>query len=150
MSLTYGLNNAQDLFEKLKRDAALLEEEVTSDRFFNFVVTGYSLIDWVSHDPSVAISGEKEIAKIKEVPVVKVCGDIANASKHFNLSRRKPTTKNVSSNQGWGVGRFGKCGWGKGEEQIEIELNDGSRIDGLHFVQQVVDIWQLFFNQIGG
>src|ERR1700687_3524557 len=30
-----------------------LEEEVTSDRLFNFVVTGYSMIDWVENDPNV-------------------------------------------------------------------------------------------------
>jgi hypothetical protein len=53
MSLTYGLSTAKELLEKLQRDAALLDEEVTSDRFFNFVVTGYSLIDWVKNDPVV-------------------------------------------------------------------------------------------------
>jgi hypothetical protein len=37
----------------LQRDAAGLEEEVTSDRLFNFVVTGYSMIDWVENDPNV-------------------------------------------------------------------------------------------------
>lgn len=53
MSLTYGLETARDLFEKLSRDANLLDEEVTSDSFFNFVVTAYSLVDWVQNDPTV-------------------------------------------------------------------------------------------------
>ena len=53
MSLTYGLQTAKELLEKLRRDAALLDEEVSSDRFFNFVVTGYSLIDWIKNDPAV-------------------------------------------------------------------------------------------------
>jgi hypothetical protein len=46
MTLTFGLETPRDLLEKLKRDAALLREEATSDKFFNFVVTGYSIIDW--------------------------------------------------------------------------------------------------------
>jgi hypothetical protein len=37
-ALTYGLETPSDLLAKLKRDAALLKDEVTSDRFFNFVV----------------------------------------------------------------------------------------------------------------
>jgi hypothetical protein len=47
------LKSANDLYAKLQRDAALLlEDEVTTDRFFNFVITGYSLIDWVKEDAS--------------------------------------------------------------------------------------------------
>jgi hypothetical protein len=38
--LTFGLKTPRDLLEKLKRDATLLDDEVTSDRFFNFAVTG--------------------------------------------------------------------------------------------------------------
>ena len=30
MSLTFGLKTSRDLFDKLKRDVALLEQEVTS------------------------------------------------------------------------------------------------------------------------
>jgi hypothetical protein len=54
--LTCGLKASRDLFERLKRDGRLLDEEVTSDRFFNFVIAGYSLIDWVKHKPTVARS----------------------------------------------------------------------------------------------
>ena len=55
MSLTYGLQTARDLLEKLRRDAKLLDDEVSSDRFFNFVIAGYSLIHWVKKDPSVPV-----------------------------------------------------------------------------------------------
>lgn len=53
--LPLPLLSSQDLFAKLQRDAALLvDDEVTTDRFFNFVITGYSLIDWVKVDASLA------------------------------------------------------------------------------------------------
>jgi hypothetical protein len=58
MSLTYGLQSARDLFAKLQRDAATLDKEVSSDNFFNFVVTGYSLVDWIEKDPSVSAFGK--------------------------------------------------------------------------------------------
>jgi hypothetical protein len=46
-SLTFNFKTVHDLFDKVKRDAVALEHEVTSDRFYNFVITYYSLIDWV-------------------------------------------------------------------------------------------------------
>jgi hypothetical protein len=61
MYLTYGLLSARSLYEKLQRDAEALKEEVNSDRFFNFVVTGYSLIDWVKKDPSVPQTAQNDL-----------------------------------------------------------------------------------------
>ncbi len=57
MALTFGLRTPRDLLEKLERDAALINDEVTSDRFFNFVVTGYSMVDWIKNDSSIPDSG---------------------------------------------------------------------------------------------
>ena len=51
MALRFGLRTASDLFAKLRRDAALLDEEVTSDLFFNFVVTARHLPEWIEKDP---------------------------------------------------------------------------------------------------
>jgi hypothetical protein len=56
MALTFALSSIRDLFAKLERDAALLDEEVTADRAFNFVVTGYSMIDY-GKDTSEGNSG---------------------------------------------------------------------------------------------
>ncbi|QJR30045.1 hypothetical protein [Limnobacter profundi] len=48
MALTFGFNTARDLLSKLERDATLLlDESLTGDRFMNFVLTGYALIDWI-------------------------------------------------------------------------------------------------------
>lgn len=87
MSLTYGLKTAKDLLDKLRRDAKMLDDEVSSDRFFNFVITGYSLIEWVMKDPSVPQSAKttSEKANLYKNQWLKVCGDIADASKHFTL-----------------------------------------------------------------
>src|SRR5262245_23187408 len=111
MSLTFGLKTARDLLDKLKRDADLLDEEVTSDRFFNFVVTGYSLVDWLKHEPSVPRAAIEAMYKDQWI---KICGDLATASKHYQLTSRPPIVSDTKSSQGWGMGRFGKGGWGVG------------------------------------
>lgn len=151
MALTFGLTSICDLLAKLQRDAAALDEEVTSDRLFNFVVTGYSMIDWVRNDPSVPSTAKAPaiVQGLSNDHWLKVCGDIANASKHFTLTRRAPITVSASSSRGFGVGRFGKGGYGVGEEIIEVHLNDGTSFHCLDLVQGVLSSWQTFFSAHG-
>jgi hypothetical protein len=147
MSLTFGLSSARDLFAKLQRDAVALDEEVTSDRLFNFVVTGYSMIDWIKNDPSVPVSA-KAAAVVQGLYTdrwLKVCGDLATASKHFALTNRVPVTFSATSASGFGKGRYGNGGYGVGEESIEVQLNDGTTFHCLDLVNGVLKTWQGFF-----
>jgi hypothetical protein len=143
MSLTFGIETTRELFEKLKRDAAALKEEVSSDNFFNFVVTGYSMIDGVKNDPTVpAKAKEKQVIDaLYQEHWLKVCGDLAIAVKHFKLTSRNPITSSADSAQGFGVGRFGV-----GEESIEVTLNDGTSFNCLDLVQGVVNKWESFLS----
>jgi hypothetical protein len=102
MALTYGLKSPRDLFEKVKRDAQLLVQDLTSDKFFNFVVTGYSIIDWVKNDPSISQPVKSAVINLYTDPWIKVCGDLANASKHFTLDepKRTPITASAESHKG--------------------------------------------------
>jgi hypothetical protein len=148
MALTYGLLSARSLYEKLQRDAKALEEEVNSDRFFNFVVTGYSLIDWVKKDPSVPQRAQTAVNDIRRDPLIKTCRDLANASKHFTLDY-PPITSSATSEQGFGQGRYGRGGFGLGEESIEVTLTDGSSFDCLELVEGVMNTWKNFFSSHG-
>lgn len=142
VSLPIPLTTPHDLFEKLKRDAALLVgDEVTTDRFFNFVITGYSLVDWVKADPAFCSISQEDFYKNKWL---KICGDLATASKHFQLTRRRPITNSATSSQGFGTGRYGRGGFGVGEETITINLNDGTAIDCLDLVHEVVAFWETY------
>lgn len=110
ISLPIPLASPRDLFAKLQRDASLLvNDEVTSDRFFNFVIAGYSLIDWIKADPAFAHLSPQTLYGNQWL---KVCGDLATASKHFQLTKRQPITSSAKSSQGFGVGRFGRGGFG--------------------------------------
>ena len=152
MYLTYGLLSARSLYEKLQRDAEALKEEVNSDRFFNFVVTGYSLIDWVKKDPSVPQTVQTAVNDIHDDihhdqwKWIKRCGDIAIASKHFTVTRRQLITSSVTSEQGFGIARFGRGPFGLGEERIEVTLTDGRSFDCLELVSGVMNTWKKFFS----
>jgi len=147
MPLTFGITSLSDLFAKLKRDAKALDEEVTSDLLFNFVVTGYSMIDWVKNDPTVPASAkvQMEVDALYKDKWLKVCGDLATAVKHFSLTSRKPITDSTTTERGYGVGRFGKGRWGVGEESIEVKLNDGTSFSCLDLAKGVIGTWETFF-----
>jgi hypothetical protein len=146
------LKTARDLLGKLSRDADLLHEEVSSDRFFNFVVTAYSLADWIQNDPSVNQSAKADLTRFRSMPCIKICRDLANASKHFQLDPKKnpnPKVASASSDQGFGVGRFGHGEFGVGEEEIFIALDDGSTQDGFSLMEDTLREWKAFFTQHG-
>ncbi len=146
-----SLRSAADLLQKVRRDAALLDDEVTSDRFFNFVVTAYSLIDWIDHDPTVPIAAKApaEIAALRADQWLLLCGDAATGAKHFKLTRRTPTAVKVSVASGFGVGRYGKGKWGIGEEHITVHMPDGRVYGTLELVRGVLDTWAAFFSRHG-
>ena len=146
------LDSAKALFAKLTRDRALLDNEVSSDRFFNFAITGYSLIDWIKNDPGVPAAARtpQEIVQLNKNEFLAVCGDLATASKHFHLTTRPSiSTASADSSQGYGVGRWGKGGYGVGEESISIRLLDGRVVNALVFADGVVEVWSTFFAKHG-
>jgi hypothetical protein len=147
MTLTPGMSSVRDIFAKLLRDAAALDEEVTNDRFFNFVITGYSTIDWVRHDPSLPFGAKTEIAiqSLHSDPWLKACGDLATASKHFKLTQRTPVVASTDSVRGYSLGRYGKGSYGVGEVSIDVELNDGTKFSCLDLVNGVLSTWKSFF-----
>lgn len=152
MSRTYGLRTAQDLLSKLDRDAMLLREQVSSDHFFNFFVTAYSLADWVQNDPSVPASAKNALKQFRGKPEIQICKDLANASKHFELDPKKnptPMVDSADSAQGYGVGRYGIGDYGVGEESIVVRLSAGSPVDGMDVMEEALREWKAFFHTHG-
>ena len=148
MSRTYGLQTAKDLLAKLERDAQLLREEVSSDRFFNFVVTAYSMVDWTRNDPIVPGSAKTALTKFRDQSEIQICRDLANASKHFQLNPHlnpNHTVASADSDQGFGLGRFGVGGFGVGEEEITVWLSKGNGVNGLNVMEDALREWKAFF-----
>ena len=147
--LTYKLHCARDLLEKLRNDLKLLQEQVTSYRFFNFVITGYHIIDWIKNDEAIHGNIRGAVKDMYGNEYISVCRDIANASKHYklkNYSNRK--TKSAKSVQGpYGTGRYGKGVFGIGEEQITIECSDDREYDALEFARAILKTWEDFFKK---
>lgn len=152
MNLRAALKTPSDLFEKLKRDARILQDQVSSDGLFNFVVTAHSLHDWIQKDPNAPKSAKSALTTHRASELLKICRDIANANKHFELntsSKNKSVTRVVESKSGFGIGRYGAGPFGIGEESIEITLQDGAAFNLLQFSKDVEKAWSRFFAKHG-
>lgn len=88
MTLAASFKTARGLLAKLERDYALMKGEVSSDRFLNFVVTAYSLCDWIKNDPSVPAAAKVDLQQFRAQRTLLVCRDVANANKHFEADGR--------------------------------------------------------------
>src|SRR6266487_1410203 len=122
MSLTYGMKTPRDMLAKLQRERARLDNEVSGDNLFNFVVTAYHIIDWIKNDPSVPAPAKTEVVSMYGNTHVAVCRDLANASKHFALDKnyKGQVAAKTSAISGYGVGRYGKESYGAGEQSIIV------------------------------
>ena len=50
--------------------------------------------------------------------------------------------------EGFGVGRFGKGGYGIGEQSINLYLSDGTKTDALSLVERIFAKWTEIFNRL--
>jgi hypothetical protein len=149
MSLRYGLQTPRDLLGKLQRERARLQTEVTSDDFFNFVVTCYHLIDWIKNDPSIPNDSKEAVKRAYSNTYIAASRDLANASKHFTLrpGRSPRVVADATSERGYGLGRYGAGPFGIGEESIMIVLIDGTSYPILDFVDGALAYWEQFFTE---
>lgn len=141
MSLAYGLKGWRDLFKKLERDGELLEQEVNSDRFFNFVVTAYHLCEWVEKDPHVAGTVKNDVKTVRKNKHIAICRDIANASKHVQSG---PDYSNQMEGRTESTQAYGSSSYGKGQEEITVTLLDNSVITALSLKDEVLNVWRRF------
>jgi hypothetical protein len=106
------------------------------------------------NDPNIPTIAKAEVKGWKKknpqsIPELYVCQDVINADKHLLIIQYSPATKDVSSLQGYGVGRYGKGGYGFGEYQITITMQDGTVFNALHVAEAVVKCWDGFFARHG-
>jgi hypothetical protein len=147
MTLALGFQSVRDLAEKLERDATEMREQgVSADRLFDFVLTAYSMIDWVRNDAKLPDSARRQgaIDGLYADRWLKICGDLATAAKHFTLTSRKPIVSGTTTAQGFGIGRFGMGAFGTGEQVIQIEIEGAGLLDALDLVDGAIESWKNF------
>lgn len=139
------LENYSDLFDKLKYELELLEQEVTSYNFFNFAVTAFHLIDWVKNSDNADGQIKQQVTELYKDEHFSLCNDVCNFYKHFKITRYTPKVKDIESKTGYGCGRYGKGVYSVGEESIYVITKTGQKYDGLDLARNVYKKWEIFF-----
>jgi hypothetical protein len=94
----FGLTDPRDLLDKLRYDFRRLKADEGQQTMlytaYDFFVTAYSLVDWEKQHKQMTAA---QAATLYEPMVIKVCGDIANGSKHFRRDKPPKTTVKTRS-----------------------------------------------------
>ncbi len=153
IDLNYGFGNSKNLLEKVKRDQSALYNAVISqdpycisDAVFNFAVTGYHIKDWLK---SEGITGVEEY--INTNPMLRLCADLCNGSKHKLLSSPREVAdpaKSINDSVLTSDMTTVTCDatMSSNGHTVRIQLTSGREVEILDFAKQVVSNWVSFFN----
>jgi hypothetical protein len=94
----FGLNQPEELLDKLEHDFERLQDDMGQQVMlytaFDFFVTAYSLVDWVKKHKSLT---QAQVDALYQEMLIKICADLANGSKHFQLTKPPKTTLTTHS-----------------------------------------------------
>lgn len=133
------------MWNKLIRQHDSLAAELSWDGFNDFALTAFHLYDWVTVDPIASVAAKADANTLRNTLELQACRDAANTRKHRKPIKYQPKTSDTDVDQGYGVARFGKGGYGVGEEQVTIRMVDGTVFDGLDLADRVFKLWDAYF-----
>jgi hypothetical protein len=94
----FGLTSPRDLLDKLMYDFKRLKADEGRQAMlytaYDFFVTAYSLVDWEKKHKHMTSA---QATTLYDSMIIKICGDIANGSKHFRRDRPPTTTMKTHS-----------------------------------------------------
>lgn len=153
IDLNYGFGNSKNLLKKVKRDQSALYDAIISqdpdrisDAVFNFAVTGYHIKDWLKNE---GVSGVED--HINNNPMLRLCADLCNGSKHKLLSTPREVTDPVTSINNSEL-TFDMttitcdATIPINGHTVRMQLTSGREVEILDFANQVVTNWESFFN----
>ena len=121
---------AAEHFAKLKRVRGRLDAEVHKDDLDDFFKTAYHLTEITEKCSTTTPAQKVQASALRRDPEIELCREIANRQKHFTLSPRShpsPVIADATIKQGYGMGRFGKGGYGVGEQSVTLNFTDGTQ-----------------------
>jgi len=98
-TILYGLNTCHDIFEKLKYETKLLDDDPSLFNWFNFSLTAWHLYrDWLPKDPKrpALFKDKKQHTPQRMIDTINVLRDLAIGNKHLTFWNGPWTNKKVT------------------------------------------------------
>lgn len=130
------LNRVRRMLDRIKRqDRSPIEYE---DDMWSFFQNCWHLKDWVKNDPGVPPPVRESIEDlVAQSPPLRICADLANATKHLKLTR--PRTGAGAKPSHWNIaitpGESSKV-------EYLIGTGSGTQEDGLDFAARCLLEWE--------
>ncbi len=150
----FGLQEPTDLLRKLEHDYARMQQEpLDSYSAFDFFVGAWHMLDWVF---SGEVNERRRAVCHKKTPLLQVCSELANSSKHLEL-RKGPQSYQyqvVRPASAYGSGTYGTGRFG-GPAGLEIRLRPYQAealgvtdyIDALDLASRLLIFWREYLQQ---
>jgi hypothetical protein len=113
------------------------------DDMWSFFQNCWHLKDWIKNDQNVPASVRGSIeGKVKLSPELLICADLANATKHLQLSTPRVSAKHSHKNYKIVVGESSSI-------EYFIDRGDGTRIEAMALARQCVTAWEAILISYG-
>lgn len=148
MSKSFINNSTTKLKELVLEYEDFLKDDLIEYKANNLCINAWHIIDWIVEEFE-NIHGFNKIEHLRnslypQCDSLKIMHDIANASKHNNLTRPKASIKMTNNHKGDFCSKdFSSVDFNV--SRLEIELEDGTILNFKKEIKIVIDFWKDYF-----
>jgi len=149
-SLNFGQDTAMDKYDEFLNDYFNYKTENTSVRWAKTVaISAWHLIDWVFNEYKTIHGclgiGDFRNELFRQCESLKIMHDIANATKHQNLTKPKAKIRNTKKHLGAYSSDYSSD---YDITYLEIEMNDGKKSSFEEHIDMVKEFWGNYFGKL--
>lgn len=146
-SLNFGRDAAEDKYSSfLLEYKDYMSDDLSTDKAQRVATSAWHLVDWVFENHK-SIHQFNNIGLFREslyphCESLKIMHDLANATKHLNVTRPKGDIKDTREYSGTFDSTFD---FTFDTSHLEIEKNDGTKLSFVREIMKVKDFWDEYF-----
>lgn len=148
--LSFDIKSSKDFLQKLIEDHEEFINNSTSSRIaLNCAMTAWHLTEWIYHEYHELLKTEFSSltafqTKMKEkCPSLQIMHDLANGTKHFKLTRHKPSVSSTILHQGAFSSDFSRD---FDISTLDITLNNGTKVYYEDEIDFCINYWNKYLN----
>lgn len=141
----FGTKTARQKFDELLKEFdEFIKNETNISKATNIATNSWHLIDWVFEENKAIYNNIGELREdlYPKCDALKLMHDIANGSKHNNVSRPKAKIKNTDLHRGDYSSDYNRKNYNI--SKLIIELETGETLDFYIEIKKVINFWEKY------